>query len=396
MYDFTDWVKNRSLTCMADSFDPPFVKEVGGWGQPMTRVTTGVFYQPNGDILLRVYAPKAREVHADIRNMGGKSPSVVLEKQDDGVFEGVFPYDPELAGARSVVVYIDGTESLIPDIPHFFSFGRLTNYIEYPSDSFDDILIKDVPHGSVTSSIYWSRTMDNWVRCLVYTPPGYNKSTEEYPVLYLQHGIGENETSWVYGGKLPMLMDNMIAAGACKPFVVVMNHGILRRDMDGPLEMDSFLEILTDDCIPYIEEEYRVQKDKWGRALAGLSYGGMTTSRLGFSRPDLFGYLGLFSSWLRCHDFWVEFEDNHHLDELRRDPAFLEKNYRVFFRSCGSFEHDKMDFRKKRFLHKEEDELIRALGIDKMPCYHHHLYPNGTHTWDTFRKGFCDFAKLIF
>ena len=134
--------------------------------------------------------------------------------------------------------------------------------------------------------------------CLVYTPAGYMKDdTQTYPVLYLQHGTGENEKCWVHQGRANFILDNLIAEGKMPPCVVVMNNGMVQREQEGlrVLETNAITRLLLEDCIPYIQSHYRVRTDKWSRAMAGLSMGSMQTSMVTLGHPDLFGYAGVFS-----------------------------------------------------------------------------------------------------
>lgn len=222
---------------------------------------------------------------------------------------------------------------------------------------------------------------------MVYTPPEYHKGGE-YPVLYLQHGGGENETSWVYSGKMPYIMDNVIAEGKAVPFVVVTNDGLVRMPGDtGINDFDGIEGIITKDCREYIESKYRVRRDKWGRAIAGLSLGSMQASYIGLRHPELYGYIGSFT-YLRCRDKDNTYEGNPHLDMLK-DAENFAKEYKLLFRSLGGAEAHMNEF-------EEDDAFLARYGIDRLPGYIRKIYPGQSHVWNGWRHALYDFAQVVF
>jgi len=190
---------------------PPEPERIGGIGPAKARelgiepvkgeeVQTGYIIQPNGDILFRIYAPGTERVEVYMLSMEPR-PNLVLTKRDNGMHEGVFKYDPTFTGATSTDIIFDGTVLLYPTIPVFWHRNRLVNFIEIPEHDSDYILMNNVPHGTVYRELFWSDTFHDWQRAYVYTPPGYESGTE-YPILYLQAGGGENETTWEYNGRM--------------------------------------------------------------------------------------------------------------------------------------------------------------------------------------------------
>jgi len=167
--------------------------------------------------------------------------------------------------------------------------------IEIPDDQLSFYLPKDVPHGEVRQHFYYSKTTKTTRKCLVYTPPGYDKNVQEkYPVLYLQHGAGESELGWTMQGKVNFIMDNLIAEGKAKPFIIVMDNGYAPRpgaeNQFNPGGNDNlFADLVTKELIPMIDAGYRTLSDQKNRAIAGLSMGAMQAVHIGFDHPELFG-----------------------------------------------------------------------------------------------------------
>ena len=364
----------------------PKERMMQGRGKPALYFNTGAEVQENGDVIFRIRAPEANKVEIRIgRNV------IELRKGEDGIFTGTHEFDPSCCGFRPFDVVVDGLTVIYPYAPVCMHMWRQRNCVEIPDPGTEYRLLNRVPHGAVTTDMYYSKTLGRYMRCLVYTPPGYMKGTDSYPVLYLQHGASENETVWVYDGKVGLIMDNLIAEGKAKPFVIVMNNGEVRYpdNTDGMRSMDdAFEKMLINDCIPFIEENYRVLTGKENRAMAGLSMGSMQTSKIGLSHPELFSALGIFSGFMR-------FGANHntqtdeHLAIIFDNERFL-REYRLFFRSVGEDDNNMMD----SFV-ADEDYVTRS-GIDKLPNYVVKKYPLQQHEWGAWYRAFNDFARLVF
>ena len=228
---------------------------------------------------------------------------------------------------------------------------------------------------------------------MIYTPPCSEQAPEEiFPVLYLQHGHGENECGWSAAGRVPFILDNLIAAGKCTPFAVVMNNGMVQKKAGDNRIVDFTLfdRYLTEDIIPFAERRYRVGRSKEKRAMAGLSMGSLQTSMAGFRHPELFSALGIFSGFL--YD-WIQGSeidmvergagDNSHLAFLE-DREKVAKSFRIFFRAIGD---------KDPFLEyfKEDDVRCEKSGIRQ----ERRIY-EGIHDWNVWRQCIRDFAQLIF
>ncbi len=365
---YSDWLLH---------YDPLLPEKVQGEDGQWHDIDSGVAVLPNGDVSFKLYAPNAGSVTVKIWDR-----RIDLVKNEKGVYEGVLPYDESFVGPHSFDYIVDGACFLSPYAPISWHRNRPVNCVDIHDRETQYILLNDVPHGAVTREIFWSETMNRWERCLVYTPPGYMNGTDSYPVLYLQHGATENEVTWEYNGRVSSIMDNLIASGEAVPFIIVMNNGMLSRN---GVMGEAFADLLLNDCIPYIEKTYRVKTDKWNRALAGLSMGSVQTSRIGLSHPELFGYLGLFSGFLR-HLF--DKDPNVHLRALEDTEAF-EANYKVFFRSIGDLDNYYKGF-------DEDDETCSRTGICRCANYSRVIYPGQTHEFGAWRRALYDFARLIF
>jgi enterochelin esterase family protein len=318
-----------------------------------------------------------------------RSGELALTKQQDGLFEGVLPWDESHTGPMSVGVLIDGTLALDPYMPIFGAF-RPHNVVEIPDADMEFIFINDVPHGAIGREIYRSGVLKSSERCTVYTPPGYMKSNRDYPVLYLQHGGNENETVWEHTGKVGYILDNLIAAGKAEPFIVVMNNDMLRYSgSSGAYPVDTAFErLLIEDCIPYIEKNYRVRTGKWNRALAGLSMGSMMSCDIAYRHPELFGNLGTLTASMTHETFSTTYE--RPFPTVMKDAKKFAANYKVYFRSTTPQEDHYSDY----FI--ADDRLCADSGIDKLPGYRRIVYPARTTKWNSWRLGLRDFAPLLF
>ena len=282
-------------------------------------------------VTFAVNAPAAMDVQVDI--CGKKYP---MAKGHDGMWK--VTTEPLLVGFHYYFLLIDGARVSDPASKTFYGYGLDASGIEIPEDaaaaayySFDP----KVAHGQVRECRYWSSVEQAARRCYVYTPADYETNRKaKYPVLYLQHGMGENETGWHNQGKMANILDNSIAAGNCVPMIVVMDSGNCGYPFgakEGESRDDfgaSFGPVLLQDIIPYIQRTFRVRNDKDGRALAGLSWGGHQTFEIGLRNTDRFGYLGAFSGaiFLRPEEDYTKIYDG-----AFADAAKFNKDVHVLF-----------------------------------------------------------------
>jgi enterochelin esterase family protein len=312
------------------------------------------------------------------------------ERGEDGIWRTAYPFT---GGYHYVQLVLDGTEVLSPYLPIGYGYSRPHNYVVTPDANADSYTLRDVPHGKQFRDYYYSTATGEMESCMIYLPAEYEQNPDKtYPVLYLQHGHGENETGWGTAGKVPFILDNLIADGKSVPFVVVMNNGMVQIRENGRRFVDHrlFEDLLLKDIIPYIESKFRVGGSKKLRAMAGLSMGSMQTSFIGLTHPDLFSSLGIFSGFL--HDI-VQGTNmdmvkrspsaNEHL-ALFEDPERFDREFDVFFRAVG--DHDPFI---DNFL--EDDKICEKAGIRQV----RNIY-TGSHDWNVWRECIRDFATLIF
>ena len=325
----------RSLQIIRD-FDPVADKRVpkDDWvpnpmnqpGQEYPQVNSEGFAR------FRVVAPEAKSVIVSL-GLGGRG-GTVLRKDKDGVWTGTTegPMDP---GFHYYHLTIDGGVFNDPGTHNYFGSCRWESGIEIPAPDQDFYAWrKDIPHGNIQQVNFWSESTGKMQTCNVYLPDGYGKlvkgkngklTQERYPVLYLQHGWGENETSWPVQGKAGIIMDNLIADGKIKPFIVVMAYGLtndFKFGTIGKFTAEEFEKLLIDELIPVIDKQFLTKPDKWNRALAGLSMGGMETKLITLRRPEVFGYWGLLSG------------GQYAPDEIK-DPKVVK----YIFEGCGDKEN---------------------------------------------------------
>lgn len=366
----------EDFTAQALAFDP--VLPPAGTPDVLVRDENGAWW-------LQIAAPGATSVQLRI-----DPDTFDFHRDEDAIWRVKLPLK---GGLHNVHLFVDGTLWLSPYLPIVYGYSRPCNAIELPAAEGDFYRLRDVPHGRVIREHFRSAVTGRWESCTVYTPPGYESEPEKtFPVLYLQHGHGENETAWVNSGKLPLVLDNLLAEGKCVPFAVVMNNGMVQKTVDGRRVVDFTLfdRYLTEDVIPYAESRYRIGGSKARRAMAGLSMGSLQTSISGFQHPELFCALGIFSGFL--HD-WIQGSeldmvsrgrgDNRHLAILN-DRERFDAAFDVFFRAMGE---DDPFF----VLFRSDDKRCEKAGIRQI----RRIYP-GTHDWNVWRLCLRDFAQLIF
>ena len=243
----------------------------------------------------RVVAPDAKSVIVSL-GLGGRG-GTVLRKDTEGVWVGTTD-GPMDEGFHYYHLTIDGGVFNDPGTKNYYGSCRWESGIEIPAHDEDFYAMKQVPHGNVQQVYFYSKSTDTHRRAFVYTPPTYGKDKKKYPVLYLQHGWGEDETAWSNQGHANLIMDNLIAEGKIEPFIIVMTYGMTNDVKFGHIKeftAKEFETVLVDELIPYIDSNFRTQADKKHRAMAGLSMGGFETKLITLRRPEVFNYYGLLS-----------------------------------------------------------------------------------------------------
>ena len=248
----------------------------------------------NGDVRFRYYAPEAKKV--EVAGCGGyfSDEKVAMTKGEDGwwscVISGIKP------GFHNHKYWVDGNLMVNPDAPVGYGWFYPINVFDLPGEEDGFWMLKDVPHGDVRMEYYKSSATGRTKLAWVYTPAGYDESDKRYPVLYIQHGVGENEMGWVWQGHINMIADNLIAEGKMEEMIIVMNCGYAFVEGENPVFLPGdFSKELTEDCIPHIDAEYRTIADRKHRAMAGLSLGSSQAFFIANEHKDLFANLGVFS-----------------------------------------------------------------------------------------------------
>jgi enterochelin esterase-like enzyme len=352
----------------------------------------------------RVVAPQAQSVVLEFLG-GAQYP---LTKGDDGAWVGVTR--PQDEGFHYYQLVIDGAGVPDPGSLYFYGGNRWGSGVEVPAKDQDFYALKNVPHGQLREVLYFSKTSHSTRRCFVYTPPDYDRDpNKRFPVLYLQHGMGEDETGWGNQGHASLIMDNLLAEGKARPFIIVMDNGGgmggfggrgARRGgapaggtnaapVRGPggrggfrFDFSTFERVLIDDLIPFVDGNFRTIADQPHRAMAGLSMGGMQTRTITLAHLDTFSHIGVFSGGsIAPSDI--------------PDMAAFKQKVKVVFISYGSRElggnrgSGRGPFGGDP---KANVDALKAAGINS----DFYVSPDTAHEWQSWRRSLYQFAPLLF
>ena len=314
----------------------------------------------------RVEAPDAKSVIVSL-GLGGQG-GTVLRKNEEGVWTGTTD-GPMDEGFHYYHLTIDGGVVNDPGAQNYYGSVRWESGIEIPAHDQDFYAVKDVPHGQVVQVLFPSPSTGETKRAFVYLPPQYD-GKKKFPVLYLQHGWGEDETAWSRQGHANLIMDNLIAEGKCEPFMIVMTYGMTNEVRFGGLrsfDFTKFEKVLVDELVPYIDANFKTVAKKEARAMAGLSMGGMETKNITLARPDVFDYYGLLSGGTYAP------EDIKSPDQVK-----------LIFMSCGSKEYPDGVTKSA--------EALNAAG-QKAVSY---VSEGTAHEFLTWRRSLREMAPLLF
>ena len=346
----------------------------------------------------QISAPKATFVGLDI---DGKIYE--MTKDENGVWTGTSA--PQDEGFHYYQLNIDGASVPDPGSKYYYGASRWGSGIDVPAQDEEFYTVKNVPQGSINEVYYWSTVTEKMRHGYVYLPNEYFKNpTKKFPVLYLQHGMGENETGWSAQGKTGIIMDNLIAAGKAEPFIIFMDNGLdVRRPgeqqggfggfgggqrpqgapgqggqrrggfggFSGPVQ-----DVLLKDIVPMVEKNYRVIADPQHRAYAGLSMGGMQAREITLANPTVFAYVGMFSSGTITPE------------QIKGSEGYAKTN-KVLFMSAGGKE-TRMAEGDGSVVKVAQD--LKAMGINA----HSYVSPGTAHEWQTWRRSLYQFAQLLF
>ncbi len=356
-----------------------------------------------GRVKFRIVAPKAQSVGVSFRD---SSP---FTKGEDGAWTGhTRPLDE---GFHYYTINIDGADVPDPNSMFFYGSSRWGSAVEVPAKDREIYALKNVPHGQLREINYFSKSGNTNRHCFVYTPPDYDKDpSKRYPVLYLQHGAGEDETGWGRQGHAGLIMDNLLAEGKAKPFIIVMENGggigglgggrrggpppaagaatnapagapaagapgapgAGRGGGRGGFNFGAFEKVVVDDLIPYIDANFRTIADQPNRALAGLSMGGMQTRTIGLAHLDKFSHLGIFSGGSIAATNVT-------------DMAAFKQKVKLVFVSYGSKEAGSAAARTAT-------EGLKQAGVNGV----FYESPDTAHEWQSWRRSLHQIAPLLF
>ncbi len=382
-------------------------------------------------VTFRFNAPNAQKVQVALVTSGSNSLQPLpydMVKGDDGAWTYTTK-EPQSPGYHNYWMLVDGAAVLDPATNAFIGYGHMCNAFEIPEPGVDFYDLKDVPHGNVLIKNYFSKTSNSWRHIFVYTPPGYDTNASiRYPVLYLQHGGGEDERVWIEMGRTNVIIDNLLAEGKVNPMIVVMETSAVGGagagapagagrgaapaaaagagggfGFGGP-GGGPYGQLMVTDLIPWIDSNFRTLADKDHRAMAGLSMGGMQTASITMVNLDKFSYIGLFSGGAatgfggggrgNAAPGTVPAAAPAPLDlktiysGAMADPAEFNRKVKVLFMSFGS----EPPLENPEALKKHQEQLIAA-GITNSYVY---ISPGTSHEWQTWRRSLYTFARLLF
>jgi enterochelin esterase family protein len=372
--------------------------------------------EPDNRVTFRFEAPDAQKVQVSIVDV-----PFDMKKGEDGAW--TYTSEPQPLGYHNYWLLVDGTIVLDPNVETFIGYGHMCNGFEIPDPNSAFYEVKDVPHGTLQHKDYFSKTTNAWRRVYIYTPPGYEANASmRYPVLYLQHGGGEDRRVWVDMGRTNTILDNLIAAGKAKPFIVVMEtsvdpsprgRGGARRGAapggapaaaagaptagppagappagaaaggppargrgpggrGGNFNVAEFERRLIDDLIPFVDANFRTLSDQPNRAMAGLSMGSAQTKSITLNNLDKFSHIGLFSGGTISPTEIMDMDS-------------FKKQAKVVFVSYGSAEGGAANA-------KATADALKQAGVNS----HYYVSPDTAHEWQTWRRSLFEFAPLLF
>ena len=330
-------------------------------------------------------APDAQKVQVSIVNV-----AYDMVKGPDGMW--TYTSEPQDKGYHNYWMIVDGAIVVDPATNAFIGYGHMCNGFEIPDPDGGFYQLKDVPHGNVLIKNYYSGVAKSWRHIFVYTPPDYDKNTSvRYPVLYLQHGGGEDERVWIEMGRTNLILDNLIAEGKIKPFIVVMETSAVGPMLQMPprpatpppaaaapgaqpaaprfrFSFDKYAELMMKDMIPWVDKNFRTMPDQAHRAMSGLSMGAMCTKSVTLAHLDMFSYIGLFSG-----------------GTIAPDEITDKSKVKLVFMSYGSREKGSDGV-------KAAADVLNKAGIKSVS----YVSPLTAHEWQSWRRSLYEFAPLLF
>ena len=402
-------------TCLAQADAASSGSQAALQAHPSPYNFPGVQYpriEADSRVTFRFNAPDAQKVQVSIVNV-----PFDMVKGDDGAWTYTTS-EPQAPGYHNYWMIVDGAVVIDPGTNAFIGYGHMCNGFEVPDPEGDFYQLKDVPHGNVLIKNYFSKTANSWRHIFIYTPPGYETNTStRYPVLYLQHGGGEDERVWIEMGLTNRILDNLLAEGKVKPMIVVMETsavggpggarrgagrgfgagagaragrgapqagersagqgaGARRRGgfggMMGGMGGGAYGQLMINDLIPWIDSNFRTLADQPHRAMAGLSMGAMITRQVTLANLDTFSHIGLFSGGTIS------------TNDVNNTPGFKEK-VKLVFMSYGSLERGSATV-------KNAADALQQADINGVS----YVSPGTAHEWQSWRRSLYHFSQLLF
>jgi enterochelin esterase-like enzyme len=383
-------VLSVSEICLAQTGQVLINSNVVGTVHPNPYNLYGAEYpsiEADSRVTFRFNAPDAKSVQVAIANV-----SYDMVKDDDGVW--TYTSEPQDKGYHNYWMIVDSAIVLDPATNAFIGYSHMCNGFEIPDPDGSFYDLKDVPHGNVLIENYFSKTISAWRHIFVYTPPGYDANTStRYPVLYLQHGGGEDERVWIEMGRTNLILDNLIAEGKTKPFIVVMETSAAYKPGEVPpkpfrprpdgerqgtppdstrlrrmFSFDTYKDVMLNDLIPYIDGKFRTLTDGNNRAMAGLSMGTFVTRVVALANLDKFSYIGIFSG-----------------GTVAPKDISDKSKVKLVFMSFGSRERGADGL-------KGAADALKEAGINAVS----YISPLTAHEWQSWRRSLREFAQLLF
>ncbi len=384
-------VMSASGICLAQSGQNLIVATTADTAHPSPYNLYGAKFprvEADGRVTFRFNAPYAKKVQVSIANV-----AFDMLKGDDGVW--TYTSEPQDKGYHNYWMLVDSALIIDPATNAFIGYSHMCNGFEIPDPDGGFYELKDVPHGNVLIKNYFSQTIKAWRHIFVYTPPGYEANTStRYPVLYLQHGGGEDERVWIEMGRTNIILDNLIAEGKVRPFIVVMESSAAYKLGEVPpqpfrprpagagpgaqpmtparlramFSFDTYKEVMINDMIPFIDGNFRTLTDGNHRAMAGLSMGTFVTRVVALANLDKFAYIGIFSGGTVA-------------------PADIsdKSKIKLVFMSFGSRERGADGL-------KAAADTLQQAGINAIS----YVSPLTAHEWQSWRRSLREFAPLLF
>ena len=377
-----------AAACCSQAAAQPFLRETFPEGSysPVTNVNRNSYPRvlADGSVMFRITAPEAQKLQIDL--CGTKYD---MQRDERGVWRTTTGV--QVPGVHYYSLVVDGVSVADPASQTFYGCSRWSSAIEIAEQGCDNFEVHDVPHGEVRTVYYYSKVDEAWRPLMIYTPAGYDESKQSYPVVYIQHGGGEDHRGWMEQGRTAQIMDNLIAAGKAVPMIVVSSNSNVHARNGGFgggyswQGMQTFRSELIDNIIPFVEKNYRVKVGRQHRAMCGLSMGGGQSFYIGLRTPQVFANVGVFSTGMfggiqGASNFDLEKE----VPGMLSDVNAFNKQLDVFFISCG--EQDPRIDHTRRIVKKMQEAGVEV---------RFNSYP-GDHEWQVWRKSLQEFAQLLF